>query len=94
MRADLFRRQVRPVAERGALFADQLRRVGAKAAQPHSLVGVQAHMFGLQRAVQHIAFVGLGQGSGRVYRNLEKRRQGCWAFCDKVGDGAAGRVHQ
>ncbi|MNG83292.1 hypothetical protein D3C85_1827530 [compost metagenome] len=51
-------------------------------------------MFGLQRAVQHIAFVGLGQGSGRVYRNLEKRRQGCWAFCDKVGDGAAGRVHQ
>ncbi len=92
--ADLLRRQVGPVAERVALFADQLWCVGTKTAQPHPLVRLQANMFGLQRTVQHIALVGLSQGVGGIYRDIEEQGQVNRAFTDQVGDGAAGRVHQ
>ncbi|MNE47298.1 hypothetical protein D3C80_1416980 [compost metagenome] len=94
MGANLLRRQVGPVAERGALFADQLRRACAKAAQAHPLRALQAHMFGLQCAMQHIAFVGPGQGPCGVHRDVEKRLQGRRAFAQQVGNGVAGRVHQ
>lgn len=86
MRANLLRRQVGPVAERGALFADPFCWVGAKEAQAHPLVGTQAHMLGLQCTVQHIAFVRLRQRMGSVHRDVEKRLQRRRAFSNQVGD--------